>query len=250
MYKLVVVDDEEGIRTGVSNYFPWASIGIEVEAVCQDGIEALEVLSRAKIDFVLCDVRMPQMDGIRFAEIVRDRRYPCRIVFISAHKDFEYARRAIELGVTHYIVKPAGYEELREVFVRLIGELRERESGGSVGSEGGLEEAKLREEDSLAARIALLVARNLRGAKLTSIASELGLSANHFSFRFHQETGITFSQFLLDARMERAAQLLRRPGARVYEVSAEVGYLNSKSFIRAFKAKYGISPGKLSKESG
>ena len=41
MYKLVVVDDEEGIRTGVSNYFPWASLGIEVAAVCQDGVEAL-----------------------------------------------------------------------------------------------------------------------------------------------------------------------------------------------------------------
>ena len=247
MYKLIVVDDEEGIRSGVANYFPWASLGIEVAAVCQDGSDALEVLSGTKIDLVLCDVRMPKMDGIRFAEIVRERRYPCKIVFISAHRDFEYARRAIALGVTHYIVKPAGYEELRDVFSGLVEELRAAQAPDTDGAHLGEAGGEVGEESTLTARVGLLVARDLRGAKVTRIASDLGMSPNHFSFRFHQETGTTFSRFLIEMRMKRAAELLRRTDMRVYEVSSEVGYLNPKSFIRAFRGYFGVSPSEYRK---
>jgi len=248
MLSLLIVDDEQGIRTGVANYFPWASLGIEVAGICENGADALTFLSRTRVDMVLCDIRMPEMDGIRFAEIVTERKYRCEIVFISAHKDFEYARRAIELGIKHYIVKPAGYEELRDVFTRISSEIRDRQEAAESRREPETDRAGISASFGVSAgttmceRTALLVEKDLKNVTLTGIADQLAMSPNHVSYRFHQETGKTFSRFLLEARMGRAEKLLNNPSLRVYEIGELVGYASPKSFIRAFKRFFGHSP--------
>jgi two-component system, response regulator YesN len=246
MLRLLIVDDEYGIRTGIASYFPWASLGIEVVDSCQDGEEALSRMAEESVDIVLCDIRMPKMDGIRFARALRERGYRCDIVFMSAYKDFEYAKQAIELGVKNYIVKPAGYEELLEVFSKLAREIGAREaeelrspsasgdSGDGPGSSsGGL---------ALPERLALLFERELKDLALTTAAERLGMSPNYLSARLRKETGKTFSELLMDARMKRAKELLANREYRVGEIGSLVGYVNSKSFIRAFKAYYGSSP--------
>lgn len=247
MTRLLILDDEFGIRTGIAAYFPWPSLGIEVAATCENGIEALEFMAKHPVDLVLCDIRMPRMDGIRFAQIVRERKHPCEIVFISAHKDFEYAKKALELGVRNYIVKPAGYEELRDVFSKLM---KERESAppsaapGSGRASGPAPEAPPAaiSSESLAERVFGLFEKNLKEISLTGVARDLRLSPNYLSARLHAETGKTFSELLNDMRMERAKTLLADRNLRVREISALVGYASTKSFIRAFRCHFGTSP--------
>ncbi|HWP69342.1 MAG TPA: response regulator [Rectinemataceae bacterium] len=246
MLRLLIIDDESAIRTGITAYFPWANLGIEVVAVCQDGLEALAVMETTSFDLILCDIRMPRMDGIKFAETVRDRGYPCDIVFISAHKDFSYAKRAIELGVREYIVKPAGYEELNEVFSKIAKEhsvkASTRTAGQSLSLSGQSESASSIQGTSLADRTAQLFEQDLVNICLSSIAGKLNISPNYLSAKLHQETGKTFSELLLDARMRRARFLLADPANRVGRISALVGYANTKSFIRAFRLYFGSSP--------
>ncbi len=252
MVRLLILDDEFGIRTGIASYFPWAALGIEVAATCENGFEALEFLAKNPVDLVLCDIRMPRMDGIRFAQLVRERRHPCEIVFISAHKDFEYAKKALELGVRNYIVKPAGYEELREVFAKLM---HERETGATPGgtqlAAPETPPAPAAEPEthripatceSLAERVFGLFEKNLKDICLTGVARDLGLSPNYLSARLHAETGKTFSELLTETRMERAKTLLADRDLRVHEISALVGYASAKSFIRAFRCHFGTSP--------
>ena len=254
MLRLLIIDDESAIRSGISAYFPWASLGIEVASTCQDGLEALSIMERTKPDLILCDIRMPRMDGISFVEKVRERGYPCDIVFISAHKDFEYAKRAIELGVREYIVKPAGYEELNETFSKIV---RERAAKGvgqgqpaGFGAALGLVAADssaqtpsaAAQPPSLADRALRLFEDDLINVSLSSIAEKLAMSPNYLSARLHQETGRTFSDLLCEARMRRAKLLLADPRSRVGRISAMVGYASTKSFIRAFRLHFGSSP--------
>jgi two-component system response regulator YesN len=240
MRRLLIIDDEYGIRTGIASYFPWASLGIEVGATCQDGFEALEAMASSRFDFVLCDIRMPRMDGLRFAEIARERGYHCDIVFISAYKDFEYAKKAIELGVKDYIVKPAGYEELQASFSKLMAEAGAKAGSGSRSAEEGA--AHLGAGTDLGPRLALLLDRDLRSVTLPIAARKLEMSPNYLSSRLHKETGKTFSELLMTARMTRARTLLADRANRVRDISAMVGYASVKSFIRAFKAFHGGSP--------
>jgi YesN/AraC family two-component response regulator len=280
MFRLLIVDDEFAIRNGIASYFPWAGLGIEVGAVCQDGLEALARTRAERFDFILCDIRMPRMDGIAFIEALRARGSDADVVFISAHKDFEYAKRAIDLGVKHYIVKPAGYEELNEVFSRLAKEreaklLAARDEAGAaaaseaaagagagtiagagagaaaatVGASAAAPAAAPRGQ-SLAERLALLLEGDLRGLCLATASSLLGLSPNYLSTRLRAETGKTFSELLADARMARARRLLSDRSNRVADVAALVGYADCKSFIRAFGHRYGKPPSAFRPKSG
>ncbi|MCE1197003.1 response regulator [bacterium] len=245
MLRLLIIDDESTIRTGVATYFPWASLGIEVAGACRDGLEALALMEKTQVDLVLCDIGMPRMNGIAFAEAVRGRDYRCDIVFISAHKDFDYAKRAIELGVREYIVKPAGYEELFEVFSKLVREwefTRERQLASERAAQPIAAESALAPSATLPERTRRLIEADLAAITLPAAAEKLGMSPNYLSAKLRQECGKTFSDLLLEARMARASVLLQDPASRVGQVARLVGYANTKSFIRAYRLSFGGSP--------
>ena len=245
MLRLLIIDDESTIRTGVATYFPWASLGIEVAGACRDGLEALALMETCPVDLVLCDIGMPRMNGIAFAEAVRGRGWRCDIVFISAHKDFDYAKRAIELGVREYIVKPAGYEELFEVFSKLVRErefTRERELASGRAAQPVAAESAPAPSPTLAERTRRLIEVDLAAITLPAAAEKLGMSPNYLSAKLRQECGRTFSDLLLEARMARASVILQDPASRVGQVARLVGYANTKSFIRAFRLSFGASP--------
>jgi YesN/AraC family two-component response regulator len=247
MLRLLIIDDESTIRTGVATYFPWASLGIEVAGACRDGLEALALMETTRVDLVLCDIGMPRMNGIAFAEAVRGRGYPCDIVFISAHKDFDYAKRAIELGVREYIVKPAGYEELFDVFSKLVRERqlaseRQHASERQLAGQPTAPESAPAPSPTLAARTRRLIEADLAAITLPAAAEKLGMSPNYLSAKLRQECGRTFSDLLLEARMARASVILQDPASRVGQVARLVGYANTKSFIRAYRLSFGGPP--------
>ena len=245
MLRLLIIDDESTIRTGVATYFPWASLGIEVAGACRDGLEALALMETTPVDLVLCDIGMPRMNGIAFVEAARGRGYRCDIVFISAHKDFDYAKRAIELGVREYIVKPAGYEELFDVFSKLARERQiasEREAAREAAAQPIAAESAPAPNSTLAERTRRLIEADLAAITLPAAAEKLGMSPNYLSAKLRQECGKTFSDLLLEARMARASILLQDPASRVGQVARLVGYANTKSFIRAYRLSFGGPP--------
>ena len=96
MYKLLVVDDEYEIRVGLANYFPWDSVGFEVIGTCANGQQALDFLSQNIPQVILCDVEMPTMNGLELARILRQEHPEIKLVFLSAHQNFTYARKAMQ----------------------------------------------------------------------------------------------------------------------------------------------------------
>ena len=64
MYKLIIIDDEEEIRDGLSNYFPWDDMGYEVTAAFDNGSAAINYLNSNSVDVILSDIKMPMMDVI------------------------------------------------------------------------------------------------------------------------------------------------------------------------------------------
>ena len=71
-----------------------------------DGLEGLEVIRREKPDVVIMDIRMPDMDGLTMLEKLREEGVTSKAVILSAYSDFSYAKRAMELGVSNYLLKP------------------------------------------------------------------------------------------------------------------------------------------------
>ncbi|GAA3401240.1 response regulator [Paenibacillus hodogayensis] len=238
MYKLVIVDDEVEIRSGMIRYFPWGEIGFQVAFHCENGQVALQYMLNHQVDALLCDIKMPVMNGIELARHLYERKLDVKTVFLSGYKDFEYARKALQYGVRNYIVKPTVYQELYDVFSRLKAELDE--DRGEELAKTGAEGAGFNEKIIQAIRHYVL--QNYRRATLEEAAGLIHMNPHYVSTYFKEKTGEYFSDFVLQVKMDKAAELLMDIRYKTYEVSEMVGYSNAKNFARAFKHYFGSSP--------
>ena len=112
MIRIMIVDDMPIFLEYLRGCIDWNSYGFEICCEAHDGKEALEKLDEYYPDVVLTDITMPYLNGLELAEkITRD--YPdISVILITGNNEFEYARKAVKLGVCDYIVKPFEKEEL------------------------------------------------------------------------------------------------------------------------------------------
>lgn len=115
MYKVLIVDDEKFIRKSIRNRIDWEKYGFSVEAEAGNGEEALCIMRDLQPHMVLVDIRMPVMDGLAFITEAK-KIFPKTIyVIMSAYSDFEYARKAIQIGIEDYVLKPVEEEEMEKI---------------------------------------------------------------------------------------------------------------------------------------
>jgi len=120
MFKAIIVDDEHFIRERLVTMIPWEEYDLEVAGVAEDGAGALELIERISPDIVISDIRMPDMTGLEMIARAKAVRPDVRYIVLSAFGEFEYARRALQLGVTDYLLKPTKPEELLQVLLKQV----------------------------------------------------------------------------------------------------------------------------------
>lgn len=127
LYRVLLVDDEEDIREGISRKMDWLGLGFSLVGEAANGQDALELAEALRPDVILTDIKMPFMDGLELCRILTDRLPASRFVVFSGFDAFEYAKQAIQMNVVEYILKPINADELSAVLRRLKEELdRER----------------------------------------------------------------------------------------------------------------------------
>ncbi|WP_217588088.1 response regulator [Lentibacillus saliphilus] len=117
--KLLIVEDERIVRKGILTSMNWEQYGIEDVAEAKNGKVALDIIRELKPDIVMTDIRMPVMDGLQLAENIHHDYPDMHIVILSGYEDFAYAQQAIKLGVSEYLIKPVGREELERVILSI-----------------------------------------------------------------------------------------------------------------------------------
>ena len=114
MVKVYLVEDEIIIRQSIKNSIDWEKEGYEFVGDASDGELALPVILKEKPDILITDIRMPEIDGLELIEEVRKQQRSIKCIIISGYSDFSYARKAIQEGVSDYILNPVGDSELLE----------------------------------------------------------------------------------------------------------------------------------------
>ena len=99
MYTVLLVDDEEKILEVMKVRIGWQELGVDKLLTASDGQAALEYFEQQRIDLLVTDIRMPRMDGLELIEKVRSLYPDTHCILLTAYGEFEYARRAIQLGV-------------------------------------------------------------------------------------------------------------------------------------------------------
>ncbi|WP_339157902.1 response regulator [Paenibacillus sp. FSL W8-0186] len=240
MYNLLIVDDEAETREALSSYFPWSEVGFEVVGQVNNGQEALQFISENDhVEVVLTDIKMPVMSGVELAEQLYINHRHIKIVFISGYRDFEYAQKALHYRVKNYVLKPAKYNVLMEVFLEIKAELEAEQARLETHP---AEEQPRNDESLIIHKIKSYVKKNYKDASLEEVARLVHMNANYLSFFFKQKTGQNFSDYLIRTKMEVAVHLLQDVSYKTYEISEMVGYSNAKNFTRTFKSYYGKTP--------
>lgn len=118
--KLLIADDEELTRIGVVSSIDWKELGIDEVLQADDGIHGLEMAQKYQPEIILCDVRMPRMDGITMLNHVKHLLPDSVVIFMSGYSDKEYLKAAIRLKAVSYIEKPLNPHDIREAVLDAI----------------------------------------------------------------------------------------------------------------------------------
>ena len=112
--KVFLVEDKVIIRSGVKKS-NWEQEGYEFVGEASDGELAYPMILKEKPDILITDIRMPFMDGLELSRLVKKELPDIKILILSGYDEFEYAKKAIKIGVTEYLLKPISAAKLTEV---------------------------------------------------------------------------------------------------------------------------------------
>lgn len=119
----LIVDDENVPRKILMDYVPWTDLGFHHVLEADDGSSAFDIALIHKPNLIISDIKMPDMDGIRLAELVREQLPLCRFVLLSGYSDKQYFKSAIKLKVAEYLEKPIDLQEVTRVIKDIAEEL-------------------------------------------------------------------------------------------------------------------------------
>lgn len=259
MYKVVIVDDEPIIVEGLTRSIHWDKWDCEVVATGYSGMEGIELVEREKPDILFSDIRMPKLDGLTMIAAVKSQYPQMQITILTGFSDFEYAREAIRLGVTRFLVKPSKMDELEEAVSAMVknlklkeAELRESDIAGKTEAAetmGVTVEMPVDEESEESAASSFIVNNALKymeenfreKLKLQDVAEQVYVSQWHLSKLLNRYKGQSFSELLNSIRIEKAKELLKDPSLRIGDIADMVGFLDMAHFSRVFKKQTGIS---------
>jgi len=127
MYKVLLIDDEPWILKDMELLVDWASLGFKIVAKISDPEQAIYLIKEQRPDLVICDIKMPGLNGIELIKMVKKRFNDLFVVFLSAYSEFSYAKQAIALGAFDYILKPIEKSELTDLLLRIRSKLKKDE---------------------------------------------------------------------------------------------------------------------------
>ena len=119
MLKVMIVDDEYYFREALKVSLDWEELGFTICAEAKNGNDALLKADELSPDIVLVDINMPVMDGLEFVKEIKNKGLDCKIVILTGHSEFQYAKQAVQLGVHNYLLKPVNEKELMESLLDL-----------------------------------------------------------------------------------------------------------------------------------
>lgn len=209
MLKVFLVEDEAIIRRGIKNNIPWEKEGFVFAGEASDGELAYPMIKKIKPDIVITDIKMPFMDGLELASIIKKEMPDTKIIILSGYNEFDYAKRAISIGVTDYQLKPISSDKLLETIKR-VGEIIREEKAQKKLLNEYIKENQENLELEKAKLFYALADNSMSTAEILEWGGELGLdlTASYYTVIllkiFSSSVGNTYQEHLVE--MERKVE--------------------------------------------
>ncbi|MGP0584543.1 response regulator transcription factor [Paenibacillus timonensis] len=120
MYKVLIIDDEEPLREAIRILGNWQDLEVDEIWEATDGKAGLAMLEQHKPDIVMVDMKMPELNGVEFLQIVEQEYPELLTIVISGYNDFEFTRQAIHARVVDYLLKPVNRQDLNQALRKAV----------------------------------------------------------------------------------------------------------------------------------
>ncbi|MGL5245224.1 MAG: response regulator, partial [Sarcina sp.] len=183
MIKILIADDEELERAALKSILGNID-GVELVGEATNGREAIELDNKLNPHIIIMDIKMPGIDGLQGAKIIKQNDENKNIIMVTAHDDFELIRNALVIGVYDYILKPINPIELVNIIEKVAQKCKEN-------IEKICDRDMVIEESPIQKAIQYIKANINKTITLDTIAAVCNLSPCYFSKIFKEEIGVT-----------------------------------------------------------
>lgn len=237
--KILVADDEDNIRNGISNYIRLHCDRISRIYTACNGQEAIDIIMSFRPELMLLDVQMPCKDGLEVMREAKEAGVLPVTIILSGYDEFKYAQTALKYGVKEYVLKPCRSTEI----LRLVNEAVTAIEGEEWKD---IEEEKI--DNYLVNRtVEYLNEHYNENLTLGNVAEKMEVTASYLSYLFSQNMTCCFVDYLNEVRIEHACTYLQQNRLKVYEIAFKVGFHDEKYFSKVFKKVKGVSPAQYKK---
>ncbi|HSF55714.1 MAG TPA: two-component regulator propeller domain-containing protein [Algoriphagus sp.] len=242
---ILIADDNEDIRKYLRNLLEEEYFILEAE----DGIMALEITNSELPDIIISDVMMPQMDGIKFCEVIKGQINTSHIpvILLTARTSMEYEIEGLKTGAEDYITKPFNPGIIKTRISNILenrSKLREYFLN-KVRFEPNTHEVFESDIDALFIEKAIkLVNDHLQDESfgIETMVDQLFMSQSTLFRKIKSLTGLSITGFVRSVRLKQAAQIILQSNVKLSQVAAEVGFNDYKHFKNSFQQQFGCLP--------
>ena len=235
--KVMLVDDEPLVLEGYRKLFDWGRHGFSVECEASDGMTAVSLAHLYQPDIILMDINIPLLSGLDAVKAIRQKLPDTVFIIISGYDNFDYAQKAIHLGVIEYLLKPVKFEVLEETLNKIRLELIKRRSSEIQ-----------RDETSNYKRIYKIISylheHITDSITLKKLSDVFYLHPAYISQLFKQETGLNYHDYLIRLKIDRAKTLLSTTDLSISQIAEMTGFQDYRGFSLVFKRLETITPSK------
>ncbi|MFD2328194.1 response regulator [Cohnella sp. GCM10020058] len=253
MYKVLLVEDETFVRESVKEIIRWEEMGFTLAGEASNGVEALALIKRDPPDLVLCDIVMPQMDGLALLKETRNAGIGSKFLMLTCIGDFEAMRQAMEYGASNYILKLSmSVKDLRETLAKVGRELSGGSAAAAAARPGSAHQTSApRPPVAVKERITHPEVNKIiqyieqhydQDITLGTLSRYVMMGENYVSALFKKKTGETLIHYLHRTRVDKAIELLLNTDQPVNRIGQRVGFMNDNYFIKIFKRMTGMTP--------
>lgn len=236
MITVYIADDEMWGTLGLKKLLERSGHDLQVIGTADNGLTAKEEIEKMRPDVVFADIRMPGLSGLELLEVIPEVSPGSKVVIITGFAEFSYAQTAVQLHAFDLLLKPIKELELERVLKNVIAQSAE----------------KTEEDQSESNRMIDNVIADIRNnytddISLTALAAKYNLSTGRLSTLIKESLSMTFSDYIVSLRMQKARELLRDESKSIEQIAEMVGYNDYFYFTKVFKKSQGISPSKYRK---
>jgi two-component system, response regulator YesN len=241
MYQVLLVDPDHHSRKKIKKMLDSNSSGFVLHNYAETTVSALRLYREHQYSLILINMTTFNQDGLQVCEHIRKKSH-IPIILLGGRNDYQLLRKALNLQISDYLPNPVDPDEFRTSLLHLKRRLEGndylshrkskhvRESMTSHKSVNIIEKVKTYVEEAITENITL-----------KDISDTLHYNCSYLGQKFKSQENMTFNEYLLQQRMEKAKRLLHNSNLKIYEIANEVGYIELDWFYKKFKSYTGVS---------